>query len=192
MKTLMLNPPYVDDFCRSARWAAKSRGRVQRHPDWMLIAAAVLEKANHNVRFLDGAALNLKTEDVKNQLEEFKPELVVLHTTTPSIYNDISYAQMSKQLCNPITVLVGPHVSAVPENTFEIADGSVDIVTRGEYDYTLKDIADGKPLEDVVIRLVAETVCELEEALDRCSSTPDQRPLVADEPHPLDGSERRR
>ena len=149
MKTLMLNPPYVDDFCRSARWAAKSRGRVQRHPDWMLIAAAVLEKANHNVRFLDGAALNLKTEDVKNQLEEFKPELVVLHTTTPSIYNDISYAQMSKQLCNPITVLVGPHVSAVPENTFEIADGSVDIVTRGEYDYTLRDIADGKPLEDV-------------------------------------------
>ncbi len=58
MKILMLNPPYVDDFCRSARWAAKSRGRVQRHPDWMLTATAVLEEANHNVEFLDGAALN--------------------------------------------------------------------------------------------------------------------------------------
>ncbi len=34
MNILVLNPPYVDDFCRSARWAAKSRGRVQRHPDW--------------------------------------------------------------------------------------------------------------------------------------------------------------
>ncbi len=37
MKVLVLNPPYVDDFCRSARWAAKSRGRVQRHPDGLLI-----------------------------------------------------------------------------------------------------------------------------------------------------------
>ena len=26
----VLNPPVVKDFCRSARWAARSRGRVQR------------------------------------------------------------------------------------------------------------------------------------------------------------------
>jgi hypothetical protein len=44
MKILMLNPLCVDDFCRSAGWTAKSRGRVQRHPAWMLIATAVLEK----------------------------------------------------------------------------------------------------------------------------------------------------
>ena len=56
----MLNPPYVDNFCRSARWAAKSRGRVQRHPDWMLIATAVLEKEGHNVKFIDDVAFSLK------------------------------------------------------------------------------------------------------------------------------------
>lgn len=140
LKILMLNPPYVDDFCRSARWAAKSRGRVQRHPDWLLIAAAVLEKRNQ-VRFVDGAALNLKRDDIKEIIEEFSPNITIFHTTTPSIYNDISYARLAKEHSPSITVMVGPHVSVEWENTFKIADGSVDIISRGEYDYILEDIA---------------------------------------------------
>ncbi|MBN2181976.1 MAG: radical SAM protein [Sedimentisphaerales bacterium] len=149
MKILMLNPPYVDDFCRSARWAAKSRGRVQRHPDWMLIATAVLENAGHNVKFTDGAALNLKKNDIELQLKHFKPEMVVLHTTTPSIYNDISYARLAKQSSGAISVLIGPHVTAMPENTFEIAEGDVDIIARKEYDFTLRDIAQAIPTEEI-------------------------------------------
>ena len=149
MRVLLLNPPYVDDFCRSARWAARSRGRVQRHPDWMLIATGVLEESGYVVKFIDGAALNLKKDDVKKELIDFKPELTVLHTTTPSIYNDISYAKLAKELTGCKTVLIGPHVTAVPENTFEIATDSVDIIARGEYDYTLRDIASGKRIEEI-------------------------------------------
>ncbi len=145
----MLNPPYGKDFCRSARWAAKSRGRVQRHPDWMLIAAAVLEKAGNEVKFIEGAALNLNIEDIKNIIKDFTPSVVVIHTTTPSIYNDISYASLAKEICNPITVLIGPHVSAEFENTFKISNGSVDIIALGEYDYILQDIASGKPIKDI-------------------------------------------
>jgi len=149
MKILMLNPPYLDDFCRSARWAAKSRGRVQRHPDWMLIATAVLEEAHHNVEFLDGAALNLRKANIEEELKYFKPEMIVLHTTTPSIYNDVSYAQLAKELCGSITVLIGPHVTAVPENTFGLAKGSVDIIARKEYDFILRDIAEGRSLAEI-------------------------------------------
>ncbi len=151
MKILMLNPPYLDGFCRSARWAAKSRGRVQRHPDWMLIATAVLENAGHDVKFIDGAALNLKKNAVEQELKKFQPEIVVLHTTTPSIYNDLSYAQLTKQLCTALTVLIGPHVTAVPENTFALAEESVDIIARREYDFTLRDIAEGKPTDNAFI-----------------------------------------
>jgi len=142
MRVLLLNPPYVDNFCRSARWAAKSRGRVQRHPDWMLIATGVLEEAGHEVKFIDGAALNLTRHDVEKELIDFNPRLTVLHTTTPSIYNDLSYAQLAKELTHCKTVLIGPHVTAVPEDTFSRAAGGVDIIARGEYDYTVRDIAD--------------------------------------------------
>ncbi|MFH0866209.1 MAG: radical SAM protein [Bacteroidota bacterium] len=149
MRVLLLNPPYGEDFCRSARWAAKSRGRVQRHPDWFLIAAAILEKAGNEVRFTDGATLNLNEESIKKIIAEYNPAFVVCHTTTPSIYNDIHFTGTAKKICNPVTALIGPHVSVMPENTFEIAKGSVDIIVRGEYDYALRDIAGGKSWKDI-------------------------------------------
>ena len=42
MKVLIINEPFVKDFCRTQRWAARSRGRVLRAPDWLAYAAAVL------------------------------------------------------------------------------------------------------------------------------------------------------
>ena len=143
MRVVIVNPAYGEDFCRSARWAARSRGRVQRHPDWLLIAAAVLEKAGHTVSFVEGAALNLSQQVVLQRCREFRPDLVVIHTTTPSIYSDLDYARQVKQRLGCLTALVGPHVTAVPDDTFTIADGAVDFIARGEYDYTLRDLADG-------------------------------------------------
>jgi radical SAM superfamily enzyme YgiQ (UPF0313 family) len=149
MKVFMLNPPYGHDFCRSARWYAKSRGRVQRHPDWMLIAAAVLEEAGNQVSFLDGAALNASEGQIEEAVKEFRPELTVLHTTTPSIYNDIQFAGMVKKVSGCSTVLIGPHVTTLTEETFQISGGQVDLIVRGEYDYTLRDLAAGIPWEKV-------------------------------------------
>ncbi len=146
----MLNPPYMEGFCRSARWAARSRGRVQRHPDWMLIATSVLEKAGNLVKFIDGAALNLSKEEIIEEMSRFSAELVVIHTTTPSIYNDISYARVAKEKGLATTVLIGPHVSVLPEDTFEYAKDSVDVIVKGEYDYTLRELAEGKALEEVL------------------------------------------
>jgi radical SAM superfamily enzyme YgiQ (UPF0313 family) len=149
MNVLMLNPPFAENFCRSARWAARSRGRVQRHPDWMLIAAAVLEESGHKVKFVDGAALNLGKKDIEAEIDLLKPDLAVLHTTTPTIYSDISYAEFIKDKAGCITALIGPHVSVEVKNTFDLAEQNVDAVVRGEYDYTLRDLACGKLFRDI-------------------------------------------
>jgi len=149
MKIFVLNPPYVDDFCRSARWAAKSRGRVQRHPEYLLTAVAVLEEAGNKVGFCDGAALNLKEDKVVGIIKDFWPDIIVIHTTTPSIYNDIGYASHAKEMGVPMTVLIGAHVSAEPEDTFKIAKGSVDVIVRGEYDFVLRELAEGGDLKSI-------------------------------------------
>ncbi len=143
----MLNPPYGKDFCRSARWAARSRGRVQRHPDWMLISAGLLERKGFDVRFIDGAVLNLEKENIKRAIEEFKPDLSIIHTTTPTIYNDIEYARLAKDY-NSMVVLIGPHVSVEYDSTLRIAP-FIDAIAIGEYDYTLLDIAEGRDLSDI-------------------------------------------
>ncbi len=149
MKVFMLNPPYGRDFCRSARWYAKSRGRVQRHPDWMLIAAAVLECSGNDIRFLDGAAKNLSTDEIRMAIKDFGPDLTVVHTTTPSIYSDIEFAGLAKETSGSRTALIGPHVTTLSDETLRIAANNVDVIVRGEYDYTLRDLADGLPLKDI-------------------------------------------
>ncbi|RKY56215.1 MAG: B12-binding domain-containing radical SAM protein [Candidatus Neomarinimicrobiota bacterium] len=148
MKILILNPSYGKNFVRSARWAARSRGRVQRHPDYLATATAVLENEGHEVKLLDAAALNIKFNETIEIAREFKPDLSVIHTTTPSIYNDIRHAEMLKDL-GSITVLIGPHASALPMETIRMS-GKVDYIVRGEYDYTLRDIADEKDPADIL------------------------------------------
>lgn len=151
MKILFLNPAYGRQFCKSARWFAKSRGRVQRHPDYLCIAIAVLEKAGHKCKFIDGAAKEISFSDTTNIVKEYRPEAVVIQGTTPSIYSDINYAKMCKDVLGKdcITVMVGAHSSAEPADTLTKGEGGLDIVARGEYDYTLRDIVEGKSIKDI-------------------------------------------
>jgi radical SAM superfamily enzyme YgiQ (UPF0313 family) len=112
---------------------------VQRHPDWLLIATAVLEAAGHRVRFVDGAALDLDREAVLQAARECRPDLVVLHTTTPSLRSDLGYGAAVKSETGATVVAVGPHVTALPDESLRA--GGIDAVARGEYDYTLRDLA---------------------------------------------------
>jgi anaerobic magnesium-protoporphyrin IX monomethyl ester cyclase len=150
MKIFVCNPPFCKGFCRSARWAAKSRGRVQRHPDWLLVAVGVLERAGHAVLFLDGTAQDLSREFVIEKARAFGPDLSVLHTTTPTIYSDIEYAKALKRATGCTTALVGYHVTAEPEDTFRIAGGCIDHIVSGEYDNAVLALADGKTHERIV------------------------------------------
>lgn len=143
MRVCILNPSFGDDFVRVARWAAKSRGRVQRHPEYLLTAAQILLDEGHETQFIEAAARNFTPDQSYEQAEQFKPDLLVIHATTPSIYNDIEQASVIKSRTGCKVAFVGQHVSAEPDNTFEIGSGVVDYVLRHEYDYTLKDIAAG-------------------------------------------------
>lgn len=151
MRVLFLNPAFGRDFCKSARWFAKSRGRVQRHPDYLCQSIAVLEEVGHDCLFVDGAAKGLSLEETRGVVEAFRPQMVVIQATTPSIYSDLHYARMCKGITGeaPLTVMVGAHVSAEPDDTLQRSGGFLDIVARGEYDYTLRDLANGIALSDI-------------------------------------------
>ena len=151
MKVLFLNPAYGKGFVKSARSFGRAKGRVQRHPDYLCQATAVLEQAGHTCMLVDGAAHDLDMRDTGSIIEDFRPNMVVIQATTPSIYSDISYAKMCKDTLGEhcLTVLVGSHVSAEPRDTLECAQSAVDAVTVREYDFTLLDLANGMPLSDV-------------------------------------------
>ncbi len=143
MRVAILNPSFGDNFVRVARWAAKSRGRVQRHPEYLLTAAQVLLDRGHDVIFVEAAARNFTPAQSYDIVSNFDPDLLVIHATTPSIYNDIEQAKVIKGLTNCKVAFVGQHASGESENTFQIGQGVVDYILNGEYDFTLRDLADG-------------------------------------------------
>jgi len=148
MRVAFLNAMFAKDFTKSARWFARSRGRVQRHPDYLCTAAGTVRAAGHDVFFLDAQAKNLPTDDLLPRLKAFQPDLIVHQATTPSIDSDVAAAAKCKEATGAANVLVGSHVSAEPEDTLERGRGAVDAVAVGEYDYTLRDLAEGTPLEE--------------------------------------------
>lgn len=149
MRVAVLNPMFGKDFTKSARWFARSRGRVQRHPDYLATAVAVLEQAGHELLFLDSQAKNMPTPEViEKHLKAFKPDMTVYQATTPSIYADIESARMCKEAVGGLHVMVGPHVSAEAESTLRAAKGALDAVARHEFDYILRDLANGVPITE--------------------------------------------
>lgn len=149
MRVAVLNPMFGKDFTKSARWFARSRGRVQRHPDYLAQAVGVLEASGHDLLFMDCQAKNMPTDEViANHLKPFKPDLVIYQATTPSIYADIESARMCKEAVGGIHIMVGPHVSAEPESTLRAANGCLDGVARHEFDYILRDLAKGVSVKD--------------------------------------------
>lgn len=139
MKVMVINEPFVKDFCRTQRWAARTRGRVLRAPDWLAYATAVLEENGHSVILKDMVAEERTKDDLRLLIRKEKPDFAVLDSTTPSIYSDIECCRIVKEESSAKVIMVGPHVSALPEETLLFAKGAVDVVCIGEYDYTVKD-----------------------------------------------------
>lgn len=139
-KILVINEPFIKDFCRTQRWAARTRGRVLRAPDWLAYCAAVLEKDCFEVKLYDFPANNWDKQKLRKIVREERPDFVVLDSTTPSIYSDIECARICKEESNAKTIIVGPHISALPGETLKIAKGAVDVAAIGEYDYTVRDV----------------------------------------------------
>ncbi|MEW6686037.1 MAG: radical SAM protein [Candidatus Edwardsbacteria bacterium] len=149
-KILIINEPFVKDFCRTQRWAARTRGRVLRAPDWLAYTTAVLEREGEDVKLYDFPAMGWDKKKLCQLIQREKPKFVVLDSTTPSIYSDIDCARIIKEESEAKVIMVGPHASALPEETLQMAKENVDIIAIGEYDYTIRDIVQNiKNLERV-------------------------------------------
>lgn len=141
MNIYMLNPPFHHKYSRSQRSPAVIKSGVMYYPIWLAYATGVLEQNGFDVRLVDAPAAGRDLPDVLNQVEYLCPRLVVIDTSTPSIYNDIKVAEAIKSLSpDAFILLVGPHVSALPEASLRVSP-AIDGVARREYDYTVRDLA---------------------------------------------------
>lgn len=144
MHILLLNPPFLSQhgkFCRGSRSPAIAKSGTLYYPMWLAYAAGVLEKQGFQTTLLDCPADRLPWRRVETLVKEQKPSLVIIDTTTPSIYSDIQQGEIIKAIHpEAFVVLVGPHVSALPEQALNTGQ-TIDAVAIQEYEYTLLEVA---------------------------------------------------
>jgi radical SAM superfamily enzyme YgiQ (UPF0313 family) len=137
----MVNPPFLKRFSREQRSPAVTKSGTLYYPMWLAYATGLLEHNGYDVKLIDCPANGYTWPMLRDVISSYKPNLLVLDTSTPSIWNDVEVGRKIKHL-SPDTylVLVGPHVSALPEATLQLND-SIDAVAVGEYDDTLLELA---------------------------------------------------
>ncbi len=145
MRTLFLNPPSYEGFDGGAgsRYQARREVRSFWYPTWLAQAAALVPGST----LIDAPAHDLGVDEVLDRAEGF--DLVVIHTSTPSVAQDAKTAALLKEQ-NPRVLVgfVGAHTMVLPDETLRVAP-AVDFVTTGEFDHAVRDLANGKPLSEV-------------------------------------------
>jgi len=138
----MLNPPFFPRYSRSQRSPAVTKSGTLYYPVWLAYATGVLEKKGFSVKLIDAPAQGLNPQTVIELAREYNPGLIVIGTSTPSIYNDVEIgAKLKAVLPESFITLVGTHVSALPEESLAL-NKNIDAVARAEYDYTIAELAE--------------------------------------------------
>jgi len=145
MKVLMLNPPFMKKFSRTSRSPGVSKGGCVYYPIWLAYATGALKKGKNDVLLLDASGENITLNQTMKRIKEFEPEMIVIDTVTPSFDNDKKIvARIKKEFPNTTLVLVGDHVSVLPERSLK--ETKADLVAIREYDFILPEIV--KVLEE--------------------------------------------
>ncbi|SIR40323.1 MULTISPECIES: hopanoid biosynthesis associated radical SAM protein HpnJ [Acidiphilium] len=145
MKTLFLQPPSFDGFDGGAgsRYQAKREIRSFWFPTWLAQPAALIPGS----KLIDAPPANLGMADVLPHSNA--ADLVIIHTSTPSFANDVKVAAAIKD-ANPRVIIgmIGAKVAVQAQESLERGT-PVDFVARNEFDFTIKDIAEGKAFAEV-------------------------------------------
>jgi len=145
MRTLFLHPPSYQGFDGGAasRYQAKREVRSFWYPTWLAQVAAIVPGS----KLVDAPPADLTLSDVLPYARDY--ELAVLHTSSPSFTGDVKVAEALKRE-NPALKLgfVGAKVAVEPETSL-LASEAIDFVAREEYDFTIKEVAEGKPLTEI-------------------------------------------
>lgn len=126
---------------RTARWPATYVTPIFYPPLFHASAAAVLEDAGYSIEILDCPPQEVTFNELPNILKAKDPILTVFESATGSIPYDLKAVHIAKKVSGSTTAMSGPHVTVLDVETLK-ESLDLDIVVRGEYDYTILEIVE--------------------------------------------------
>ena len=147
MKIILLNLPWIENEDRygvksGARWASvRYRDRTLPYfpfPFSLAYTTSLLKTSGYDALLLDAIAEGKSRKWVYDFIKEQKPDLIILDTSTPSIYSDLEFSGIVKRMLNIPIALCGPHASALPNECIK-QDGA-NFVLIGEMEHTALEL----------------------------------------------------
>ena len=145
LRTLFLHPPSFQGFDggAGARYQARREIRSFWYPTWLAQTAALVSGS----RLVDAPPAGLTLDDVAPLARDY--ELAVLHTSAASFAHDVGVAEALKRENPRLRIgFVGAHVAVERERALG-ASPAIEFVAGNEFDFTIQEIAQGRPLPSV-------------------------------------------
>jgi len=175
MRTLFLQAPSFEGFDGGAgsRYQAKREIKSHWYPTWLAQLAAMVPDS----RLIDAPPHGIRLDEIVPQAKDY--DLVVMHSSTPTFASDIAAARALKDVNPKLKIgMVGANVAIDPRKSLEKA-GPVDFVTAKDYDFTIRDIAQGKDFAEVSGLCYRDANGDIQETVARPTLTDmDELPFV--------------
>ena len=146
LKTLFLNPPSFENFDggASSRWPATREIESYWYPVWLTYPAGLLEGS----RLLDAPPHHVSAQETIQICKDY--EFLVLFTSTVGWEGDQRLAEAIKAANPSIRIaFVGPPVTTDPDRALNECS-ALDFICRREFDYSVVEFAQGKPLNEIL------------------------------------------
>ncbi|MEM0160727.1 MAG: radical SAM protein [Thermoplasmata archaeon] len=134
MKILFVSPP-TDS-------AIKSVIGTTGPPLGLAYLASVARSKSHDAKIVDSLVENLTFEELRKIMEQYSPDVIAITSTTSMIPDAYEVAKIAKDIFHgTVTVIGGPHVTFVPEQTLQESP-NIDYVVKGEGEIAFSGILD--------------------------------------------------
>jgi anaerobic magnesium-protoporphyrin IX monomethyl ester cyclase len=110
---------------------AEESCRYVPFPFSLAYLGALLERERIPVEVLDAVALNMPEPEFLARVSAYRPSIVVMEATTPTIEADLALAARVKGATGAVVALTG--ASVFPKETLQATEG-VDWILKGEYE----------------------------------------------------------
>lgn len=141
VRVLFLNPPDLGGqvwMKEVGRCGRRSVGGEVWPQTGLAYLAAVVEREGHAARIIDCMATPMPIEQLERECLDWHPDVIVANSATPTIRNDAEVLERLARATAAICGFVGPHVSALPEET--LAETQADFGMINEAEETVADL----------------------------------------------------
>ncbi len=143
MNILLIEPPAVSKFGNQRMFGGNGSNKsdFKKPPLDLMMISGYLRKEGFDNTLFDANSSRKTIDDVKEKIRQISPDVIFFTTSTCTIYKDLLIAKAAKEInSSVVTVAIGTHVMALPEDTFSESEYLDVIVYSDEWEKVALDI----------------------------------------------------